>query len=500
MTGFETTDTIPRPIGKAPRVRLPALLSVSLAVAAASAASGCNKPGASDPPPPKAGPPVGVEAAAAQPDDACAGATAQGPLRWFHDDYQAALACARAEKKPIFIDDWAPWCHTCLSMKQTVFIDPGLEPLADRFVWLAIDTDKESNADVVAKFPPQVWPTFYVVSPADESIHGRYLGAASLDQLREFITEGERSYLDSVGDGIDPDSPLGHERSGDRAVVAGDWAAAAEAYSAALAGAPADWSRRPDVLVKQISAYFKADLGQPCVALAESAFESTGRGASSSDFSYYAHICAGEIADKARAQALRRRLAERLQGIIDDPSAPLSIDDRSDGLRILREIHDALGDEGRALELAERQRDLLDTTWAKAPNAFARMTFVWPRVEVYAYLGQGDEIVADVEALEQALPTQYDPSYRLTWLFHHLERYDQALAAAKRADEKMYGPRKGRLLFLVADIHAARGDRQAERSAREAVIAHYQGLPASQQQPGALAAARAALAEAFPEQ
>lgn len=30
-------------------------------------------------------------------------------LPWIEDDYGKALAVARAQKKPIFIEAWAPW-------------------------------------------------------------------------------------------------------------------------------------------------------------------------------------------------------------------------------------------------------------------------------------------------------------------------------------------------------------------------------------------------------
>ena len=66
----------------------------------------------------------------------------EGALRWFQDDYAAAASCASKLDKPLLIDMWALWCHTCLSMKHFVLVDPSLAPLAERFVWLAIDTDK----------------------------------------------------------------------------------------------------------------------------------------------------------------------------------------------------------------------------------------------------------------------------------------------------------------------------------------------------------------------
>jgi hypothetical protein len=44
---------------------------------------------------------------------ACAGpraiGPAQSPLPFIDDDYHRALSEARASKKPIFVETWAPW-------------------------------------------------------------------------------------------------------------------------------------------------------------------------------------------------------------------------------------------------------------------------------------------------------------------------------------------------------------------------------------------------------
>jgi thioredoxin-like negative regulator of GroEL len=433
---------------------------------------------------------------AAPASDPCAAAELHGPLRWFHDDYAAALACARAANKPLFIDDWAPWCHTCLSMKHTVFLDPGLAPVADRFVWLAIDTDRPENAEAVGKFPPQVWPTFYVVAPADESVQGRYLGAASLEQFREFLHHGQQAFLESQGAALAEDSLLGRVRAGDRANTAGDFQAANAAYTAALAMAPPDWPRRPDVLVALISARYRSGDHDGCVALAEVEADRTGRSSSAADFTYYAASCAGKIADRGRARRLRERLATRLAEVLDDAGAPLAVDDRSEGLRVLREIRAELGDAAGARKLAERQRALLDKAWAEAPTPFAAMTYAWPAAEVYVYLGEGQKLLPALQKLEAELPRQYDPPARLAWVHFRIGALDAALSAAGRALDLAYGPRKAYVQALIADIHAERDDHASEIAARKAVVAIYEALPEGQKRPAALADARAALADA----
>src|SRR5262245_1929827 len=127
------------------------LLAIAIVLAA------CNKKPATQANPAEHAEPVArtVEAHAAA-GDPCAKAHAEGRevMPWISDDLAAGLACAKQRKVPVVIDLWAPWCHTCLSMQSTVFTDASFKADVDRFVFVALDTDKEVNADAVAKYPP----------------------------------------------------------------------------------------------------------------------------------------------------------------------------------------------------------------------------------------------------------------------------------------------------------------------------------------------------------
>ena len=427
-------------------------------------------------------------------EKACAGAEAKGgPLAWFKDDYAAALACARASDRPIFLDLWAPWCHTCISMKTTVMLDPSLAPLAERFVWLAVNTDKDESEKVVDRFPPKVWPTFYVIAPADESVQARFLGAASIGQLRALLVQGEKGFLDAKGDALGPDSPLFHVRAGDRSSVKGDLPAAAAAYRKALAMTPPDWPRRPDVLVSLARILDEQKDSEGCIELSKAELANTGRSASATDFVYRLGTCT-RGRKGGPPLALLLSATARLKKLIDDESAPLSVDDRSDAMLNLRRALLIARNEEGATALAERQRAMLDEAAEKAPSPWAAMTYNWPRVEVYAFLGKGAELVPDMEQSIRDLPLEYDPPYRLAWLYLKMGEPDKALPHAEKAFSMVTGARKGWVHSLVADIHEARGDKQTARQIREDVIAFYEGLSPGQARPAWLASARAALA------
>jgi len=419
-------------------------------------------------------------------------------ISWIEDDYAGALAAAKRENKPIVIDMWAEWCHTCLSMQHYVLEDKAFEPLADRFVWLSLDTEKEQNSAALAVYPVEFWPTFFILSPTDESVQARYVGAASVAQFREFLVQGEQGHLDAIADGggLAQDDPLRLVRDGDRASIAGDYAAADTAYQQALDRAPANWARRPDVLVSQISARSKAERWGDCVDLGLSVSLETGNAASAADFLFWAGQCADKLPAKdERKLAMVTKAIERLDLLVNDQSALLSIDDRSDAMSIERAFIEQVGDLDSAKRLAQQQRAMLDKAAADAPDAHAASTYNWPRAEVYVYLGVGAELIADLEASEKAMPSNYDPPYRLAWVHLKLEQNDKALAAANRALERVYGPRRARVLSLLASIHEAGGDKAAALASHEQIVATYEALPEGQQNPASLAAAREALAK-----
>src|ERR1043165_6912433 len=117
---------------------------------------------------PQAGAAAGKTQTAEQ--DPCAKANAHegGPMAWIADDLPSALQCAAKRKQAVVLDLWAPWCHTCLSMQTTVFTDASFEADASKFVFAALDTDRDANAAAVAKYPPSAWPTFYVIGPDEQ--------------------------------------------------------------------------------------------------------------------------------------------------------------------------------------------------------------------------------------------------------------------------------------------------------------------------------------------
>jgi thiol-disulfide isomerase/thioredoxin len=422
-------------------------------------------------------------------DDSCAGAKLEGTFAWFADDYPAALRCARSRGVPVVVDLWAPWCHTCLSMKATVFADASLADQRDRFVFVELDTDKEQNAPALARLSISAWPTYYVLAHADEKVLARFVGAASTAQFRAFLDAGARAVAGGAA-GADA-----HLLGAERALAVKDYAAADTELTAAIAAAPQEWPRRPDALVSLILTKHKRGDAAGCLAVAETWLDKTGTAASASDFLVTATACASERAkdEPDRVRALRERAVVRWTDLLAR-SHSLSIDDASDAMASMRETLDALGNTNDARELADKQRGLLDDAAARAKTPLEAMTYNWPRAEVYQYLGRPLDLVPALEKSARDLPGEYDPRARLGWIYWKAGKLEDA---AKHTDDALvlaYGPRKARMLSQRAEIASAAGDRGAEKRFRAAAVAQYEALPASQQLPDALAKAKQALA------
>src|SRR6266852_3852576 len=124
-------------------------------------------------------------------------------------------------------------------MRAFVFGDESLKEQAGRFVWLAIDTEKEINAKVQELFPIDAWPTLLVIDPKDERVALRWVGGATAPQLRRILEDGRLAVLGGApGEGPEPAFARAERLYGQRS-----FAEAAKAYQESLKAAPPEWPR-----------------------------------------------------------------------------------------------------------------------------------------------------------------------------------------------------------------------------------------------------------------
>src|SRR5437667_9703157 len=158
-------------------------------------------------------------------------AVAHGSLHFIEDDHPKALAAGGAEDKPLFVDLWATWCHSGLSMQRFVLSYPGMKPVADAVVWSSVETEREPNKAVVEKYPVDAWPTFLIVDPDTEAVLGRFLGSGTIQDMRTFVQDAVRAYREK---GRPADPAWAAQRDGDAARNRGDLQATADAYGRAV--------------------------------------------------------------------------------------------------------------------------------------------------------------------------------------------------------------------------------------------------------------------------
>jgi thiol-disulfide isomerase/thioredoxin len=419
-----------------------------------------------------------------------------GELAFIEDDYAGARARAAAEKKLLFVDAWATWCHTCLSMKRFVLPDPGLSQVKDAVVWLSVETEAEANRDFVEKYPLDGLPTFFLVDPVREEVVARWLGAGTANELRGFVQANAAAYAAKRGSAQPPAAVA--TRRGDLARQRGDLAAAAVAYRKAVRlsgeGDPAR-KERLVLLATALQRLGTADARRACARLGIAEMDHTGDSAVAADFAAVAAACASALPASDPLAARARAAAEaRLVSLTSAVAAPLSVDDRSDAYANLVELQEARGDRGLAVATMKKRAALLEAAAQEAPDATLAATFDAHRTDTYLALGEPGKAEEMLAVREKQMPADYNPPARLARVLLEEKKLESAEAAVDRALALMtQGPRRIGILALKARILAAQGKPRAPVLREE--LAVLRRLPKAQRRPEAEQKLQAELAQ-----
>ena len=366
---------------------------------------------------------IASEAVACAPKQAGTSGTSSAHLPFIENDYGRALSEARARHVPLFIDAWATWCHTCLSMRSYVFSDASLQPLSNRFVWLALDTEREENAPIVTRLAVKVLPTLLVVDPATEQPRITREGSLTATELARLLES------DDAGAGATPEA------------------------TARRVADLADSKRLPECVAAGAD---EAPRMPPGTALADVLRSALG--------------CAADLPADAPARARLPELVGTGERVVGDPGEPILADDRSDLYDYLVDALRSLGRDDEAKRLAGAWVALLEDQAAHATTPAARAVFDAHRVLAYEAIGEPARAVPMLEQSERDFPGDYNPPARLGKVFFDMKRDDDAVAAIERALKLAYGPRKLRLWSLEADALVARGDGEGARRALQSAL------------------------------
>jgi tetratricopeptide (TPR) repeat protein len=414
-----------------------------------------------------------------------------GPLE-VADDFPAALAIARKEGRALFVDAWAEWCHTCLSMEHTVFQAGALAPFDGRLVTLKIDTDNGKNADFVERYSILAWPTFFVIEPKGEKVIGVWTGSASATEMRDFVTSSLDA-IDALEKGLHETSPLGLLVLARVAQTESRYAVAAERYQQALAAAPPDWKRRSEAAYGWIASLSAGRRFVECRAVGKRFVDSIEGAALPIDFASYYLGCLGQ--ERGHRPERERVLAlteKRLENLDEGRSA----DDRADGYAIVARGLESIGTPAGARRAREKALAILESAARKAGSAEEAQTYDYGRAQSYVALGRADAALAMLEERERQLPESSEPPGRLAAIYTSLNRLPEAVAALDRAIAHAHDLRRLVYLSRKAALHEKLGDRTAQLAALEAEVAGYRALPATPTNRARLADAEGRLAQA----
>jgi thiol-disulfide isomerase/thioredoxin len=456
---------------------LVAVFAVVVALGACPASPPDNAPASSA----RDGGPAGSAPAATAPAPAAGG---RGP-RFLEDDTAAAVTAARAAGKVVFVDAWAPWCHTCLSMQRDVLSQPALARFEDRVVFVAVDTDREENAAFLAAYPVKLWPTFFVLDAASEAPLAVHPGSMSLAEMVRFL-EGALVARDAATT-TDPQAQA--LLAAHAAVSAGQPSTAAAAYARA---AQLPGPRRTEAILGGLRAFPDP---AACVVFGIEHLHNVHEGGAAGDVAANLLSCAAKLPPDAPARHnATARATARLVELRSTPAVGASVDDRADVLALLADRYKEDGDTAAFTAAHTERLKLLEDDAAQAKSIDDARVHDYARMNSYLALGRGGDAVKMLTERTTQLPRSYEAWARLSSTLFKLGRLDEARVAVERAIALSYGTRRLRYLDLRADIAAARKDPADERAALQLLVDDGGKLPRALGAESLVQTARARLA------
>ncbi|MCM3875496.1 MAG: tetratricopeptide repeat protein [Thermoanaerobaculia bacterium] len=362
-------------------------------------------------------------------------------------------------------------------MRAFVFTDKALGRQAGRFVWLSINTEKRENAAVLAKYPLQAWPTLFVIDPVAEKVVLKYVGGATVTQLKRILDDGARA----AGHGRDSRKPDEWLAKADAFYSAGQNKEAAEAYRTALKGMAKSSPSYPRAVESLLFALSSSGQHEACVTVAREAFPHLRASPSAANVAGSGLDCALAL-DKTLPSkpTLVAELAGNAKEVLRGPRTGLAVDDVSGLYQAFAEERGSADDAAGKTKVLEEWAAYLEAEAAKGKTPEARAAFDAHRITAYLELGQPERGIPMLEASERDFPDDYNPPARLALAYRGMKKYDEALAASDRALLRAYGPRKLVILNARADIYDRKGDAPAARKTREDALAWAESLPKEQ--------------------
>lgn len=361
-------------------------------------------------------------------------------------------------------------------MQAYVYTDKSLARYAGRFVWLSLNTENAKNAAFLKKWPIPALPTILVLDAKRDAVTLRYIGGATVPQVRSMLDDADKSYRARAQSAADK-----AVAKADRLAAEGKQEESAKAFEEALANAPKNWPSYGRVVESLLFAYVMSNQTDRCIQRALEIYPSVKGTASAANVAINGLSCAADLPEEnpKRVETINKLEKIALE-VFNDPKVAMADDDRSGFYTVLIEIRRVLKDEAGEKKLTGEWARFLEEAAARAKNPEQRTVYDSHRVSAYISEGTPEKAVPMLEQSERDFPQDYNPPARLAVIYRNMKQYDQALAAGNRALALVYGPRKLQVLTTLADIYVDMGDKKAARETLQQAVDFAKALPEGQ--------------------
>ncbi|NTX36726.1 MULTISPECIES: tetratricopeptide repeat protein [unclassified Myxococcus] len=407
----------------------------------------------------------------------CATTKARPPeyATFIQNDYTAAIAQARAEHKPLFVDFGAVWCPPCRTMEAQVFAAPDFIAKAKDYVLLAVDVDDPINEPLLERFPVDNLPTLLVLDSETETPAVRWMGGAALEDVLALLDDARRALSAQVSG---PELLL---LEGDRAHARREHELAARKYQEAVEQGPRDWIRRTRAVESALNALWNAEAFQACAEYAvrtvPSLDEEGQAGPASTGYS-----CASYANEpKPWAAPAMKALEVYFEKAFEQA--------QKHGTKSQTWLYDSMADLLAARGDKEGARKLSEEYYAKvlayrAEETTARGRAAWDS-QLYSAAELSGHLADTLELFvqtERELPDDFSASTRVAANLRELGRYDEALAATDRALKRAQGGRRLAVWLSRARTLERAGREDEARKDLETALAEAERLPRMQRE------------------
>lgn len=384
--------------------------------------------------------------------------------RFVEDDYSKALTQAKQAKKLLFVDAWAPWCHTCVFMREHVLNRPAFGAYEKDIVFAGVDTEKTASAPFLEKFPVDVWPTLFFIDPSTEKLVFKWVGSVDETQMKALL-EAARGGVGLVSE-ADALMASGHAEEAAQKYLTAPKEGSAEAQSRALLSMLSAL-----YLAKSYEACAKTTADQTVLTSAQDRVTALGWGLQ----------CALALKPEVRGARLEQLVKASRAQLADASIATVLADDVSGLYESLVDERNQAQDAAGAQALARDWYAFLEKEAAKAKSPAARAVFDPHRVNAAIAAKVPEKMVEPLKLSEKQLPTDYNPPARLALIDRELGKFDEGLAAIDRALVKCKsGPRKLRLFDTKASLLEKKGDTAGRQKVLTEALAYAKALPSAQ--------------------